>query len=412
MSWRTATEAFHAALLDDDPEQLYERAPCGYLTTTPDGTVVKTNATFSALTGYEREELVGRRTFAELLSPGGRIYHETHFAPTLRMHGAVAEVAFDLVRADGERVPVLVNAVLEVGDDGSPRLIRVAVFDATQRRAYERELMAAKQRAERSEANAQALARTLQSTLIPPSPPNLPGLDVSAAYRPAGDGEEVGGDFYDIYQIRSGDWVVALGDVCGKGVEAAVVTALVRYTLRALSVQEDVPSDILAALNEVLLRQGTDRFCTVVLVRLRLEADGWVATLSAGGHPLPLHVSGAGGVRPVGEAGSLVGVLPEIDVHDTRVRLVPGDVLVMYTDGVTEGRRGSEWYGEARLVDAVREHRGDALPAESILADVLAFQEGTARDDIAVVAVRVPSPPADHSPPDVQHPAVRTEPPT
>ncbi len=239
MSWQAATEAFYAALLDDDPEQLYERAPCGYLTTTPDGTVVKVNATFAALIGYDREDLVGRRSFAELLTAGGRIYHETHFAPLLRMHGTVAEVAFDLVRSDGDRLPVLVNAVLEAEADGSPKLVRIAVFDATHRRAYERELLLAKQRAERSEARAQALARTLQSTLIPPSPPNLPGLDVSAAYRPAGDGEEVGGDFYDVFQIKSGDWVVALGDVCGKGVEAAVVTALVRYSLRALTVQEE-----------------------------------------------------------------------------------------------------------------------------------------------------------------------------
>ncbi len=313
-----------------------------------------------------------------------------HFAPTLRMHGTVAEVAFDLVRPDGERLPVLVNAVLEAEADGTPKLIRIAVFDATHRRAYERELLLAKQRAERSEARAQALARTLQSTLIPPSPPNLPGLDVSAAYRPAGDGEEVGGDFYDIFQIKSGDWVVALGDVCGKGVDAAVVTALVRYSLRALSVQEDAPSVVLEALNQILLDDGTDRFCTVVLVRLRLAEGGWVATVSAGGHPLPLHVTEGGAVTEVGSVGSLMGVLASVTVHDTEVRLVPGDVMVMFTDGVTEGRRGQEFFGESRLSDSARRHRAAVLPAESILGDVLEFQHDTARDDIAVVVVRVP----------------------
>jgi sigma-B regulation protein RsbU (phosphoserine phosphatase) len=407
MSWQAATEAFYAALLDDDPEELYERAPCGYLTTTPDGTLVKANATFAALIGYDREDLVGRRTFAELLTTGGRIYHETHFAPMLRLHGTIAEVAFELIRSDGERLPVLVNAVLETEVDGSDKLIRIAVFDATHRRAYERELLFAKQRAEQSEARAQALARTLQSTLIPPSPPNLPGLDVSAAYRPAGDGEEVGGDFYDVFQIKSGDWVVALGDVCGKGVEAAVVTALVRYSLRALTVQLDDPGAVLHALNEILLDDGTDRFCTVVLVRLRLTDDGWVATMSAGGHPLPLHVSEGGAVKPVGRSGSLIGVLPSITAHDTEIRLVPGDVLVMYTDGVTEGRRGQEFFGDERLTDSARGHRAAALPAESILGDVLEFQQDTARDDIAVVAVRVPPPPS--APPAPSHPPVRTE---
>ena len=406
-----ATEAFYAALLDDDPEQLYDRAPCGYLTTTADGRIVKANTTFLVLTGFTREQLVGQRRFADLLNAGGRIYHETHFAPMLQMQGTVREVAFDLVRADGTRLPVLVNAILETGPDGAPRLIRVAVFDATHRREYERELLRAKQRAERSEARAQELARTLQSTLIPPSPPNLPGLEVSACYRPAGDGEEVGGDFYDVFQLGAGDWAVALGDVCGKGVEAAVLTALVRYTLRALTVQEEAPSVVLSALNTVLLADGSDRFCTVVLVRLRRDERGWVATISAGGHPLPLHVGRHGRVREVGKIGSLVGALTQVRIADTELRLEPGDMLTMYTDGVTEGRCGSEFYGERRLRDAVVRHHDAHYPAEDIVADVLEFQHGTARDDIAVVAVRVPA--ADpHDLP--SHPATpdRTEPPS
>ena len=403
-----ATEAFYAALLDDDPEQLYDRAPCGYLTTTADGTIVKANATFLGLSGYEREHLVGQRTFADLLNAGGRIYHETHYAPMLRMQGTVREVAFDLVRADGARLPVLVNAVMEAASDGTPKVVRVAVFDATHRREYERELLRAKRRAERSEAHAQELARTLQSTLIPPTPPNVPGLDVSASYRPAGDGQEVGGDFYDIFQIGPGDWVVALGDVCGKGVEAAVLTALVRYTVRALTVQEQAPSVVLGALNRVLLDDGSDRFSTVVLVRLRLHADAWVATISSGGHPLPLHARRDGPVREVGRTGSLVGVLANVQMHDTQLRLAPGDVLTMYTDGVTEGRCGPEFFGERRLHDAVLRHHDTAQPAEDIVADVLDFQHGTARDDIAVVVVRVPLPaPSD---PPTQPTTARTEP--
>jgi sigma-B regulation protein RsbU (phosphoserine phosphatase) len=398
MNPEVATEAFYAALLDDDPEQLYDRAPCGYLTTTPDGQIIKANATFLALTGYTREQLVSRRRFPDLLNAGGRIYHETHFAPMLQMQGTVREVALDLVRTDGSRLPVLVNAVLEAAPDGTPRLIRVAVFDATHRREYERELLRAKQRAERSEAHAQELARTLQSTLIPPSPPNLPGLDVSASYRPAGDGEEVGGDFYDVFQIGPGDWVVALGDVCGKGVEAAVLTALVRYTLRALTVQEQAPSVVLASLNQVLLEDGSDRFSTVVLVRLRRDDHGWVATISTAGHPLPLHVGRDSPVREVGQIGSLVGAFRDVRMADTELRLEPGDVLTMFTDGVTEGRRGPEFFGEQRLRDAVVQHSDAHYPAEAIVAEVLEFQQGTARDDIAVVVVRVPVPEPIHIP--------------
>ncbi len=389
MSSRAADDAFYAALLDDDPTELYERAPCGYLSTTPDGVIVKVNSTFLSLAGRSREELVGRLTFAELLSVGGRIYHETHYAPLLQMHGTVREMAFELARPDGGRIPVLVNAVVDSDRNGDPKVVRVAIFDATHRREYERELLRAKERAEASEQRAQALARTLQATLIPPSPPRIPGLDVSAAYRPAGDGEEVGGDFYDIFQIQDDDWIVALGDVCGKGVDAAVVTALVRHTLRALAIRVESPSEILAALNHALLADGRERFSTVVLARLSRGAVGWAATLSSGGHPLPLLVRD-GDVDEVGVPGHLVGVLAEVECADTVVELIPGDVLVMYTDGVTEGRRAREFFGDERLTRSVAVNAAATKPAESILEEVVDFQDGVARDDIAVVAVRVP----------------------
>src|ERR1700710_3033005 len=154
-----ALDAFSAALLGADAEQLYDRAPCGYLSTTPDGVIVKVNQTFLTLTGYDRDELVGRRTFAELLTAGGRIYHETHYAPLLRMQDNVRAIALDLVRRDGSRLPVLVNSALDRDDRGDPRVIRTAVFDATDRRAYEQELLRAKTRAEESEARATGLAR-------------------------------------------------------------------------------------------------------------------------------------------------------------------------------------------------------------------------------------------------------------
>jgi phosphoserine phosphatase RsbU/P len=120
--------------------------------------------------------------------------------------------------------------------------------------------------------------------------------------------------------------------------------------------------------------------------------------MSSGGHPLPLYLSGEEGVVSVGRPGSLVGVLTEVQLHDEVVRLHPGDLLVTYTDGVTEGRRDSEFFGEHRLRRSVVAHREAQLPAEGILGDVLEFQSGTARDDIAVVAVRVPWVPAVHRP--------------
>ncbi|MEV6490894.1 SpoIIE family protein phosphatase [Actinoplanes sp. NPDC051633] len=136
---------------EEDPGELYEHAPCGYLSTLPDGTIVKVNGTFLAWTGYDRAELIGRRRFRDLLSSGGQIYHETHYAPLLRMQDDVHEVAFDLIRADGERLPALINSVLSRDPAGNPRLIRTTVFNATERRGYERELLHARRTAEASE---------------------------------------------------------------------------------------------------------------------------------------------------------------------------------------------------------------------------------------------------------------------
>jgi phosphoserine phosphatase RsbU/P len=385
-----AGAAFHDALLQDDAELLYDRAPCGYLSTTPDGVVVRVNETFLEWTGYRREDLVGRRRFIDLLPVGGRIYHETHYAPTLHLQGTAREIALEVVCADGRRLPVLVNSVLDRDADGAPRVIRTAVFDATERRRYEREVLAAKRRAEESEARAVQLAQTLQQTLIPPTPPHIPGLDVAAAYRPAGDGRHVGGDFYDVFQVATDDWVIALGDVQGKGAEAAAVTTLARYTVRAASVDHDSPSDVLHTLDQVLHGAETDRFCTVVVVRLRRVDDRWCATVACGGHPLPLLRRP--GRRPVtvGEHGGLLGALPGATFTDAEVTLGPGDALVLFTDGVTEGRRRGHFYGTSRLVEVVDEHRGPAAEVTgAILADVMAYQSDDARDDIAVVTVAV-----------------------
>jgi sigma-B regulation protein RsbU (phosphoserine phosphatase) len=386
-----ALDDFYGALLDDDAEALYEEAPCGYLSTTPAGTIVKVNRTFLRWTGYERHDLVGRRTLAELLTAGGRIYHETHYAPMLHMQGTVREIALDVVRADGSRLPALVNSVLQRDEDGQPAIVRVAIFDATERRQYERELVRARRWAEESEARARVLAQTLQQTLLPPALPEIAGLDIAAAFRPAGTGEEIGGDFYDVFETGPGGWLFAVGDVQGKGAGAAVVASMVRYTIRAAAVRSAAPSEVLDTVNEVLIRNDTERFCTIVLAWLR-EVDGaWNATVSSGGHPLPLRARE--GTRPtvLGRSDELLGVFGGVGFHDREVALRSGDALVMYTDGVTEGRRGEEWFGDARLEAAITRGAASATALTTgILDDVMTFQSGLPRDDIAVVAVRVP----------------------
>lgn len=385
-----AVDAFHDALLDDDPVALYDRAPCGYLTTLSDGTIVKANQTLVTFSGYSRDELLTKR-FVDLLTGGGRIYHETHYAPLLQLQGSVRALALELVCRDGSRLPVLVNAVLERDEREQPILIRIAVFEATERRSYERELLRAKEEAERAERRSAALARTLQQTLIPPVAPRIPGLEVAAAYRPAGHGDEVGGDFYDVFQIDDDDWFVVVGDVQGKGAAAAVVTTLVRHTIRAAAVLDQDPADILDTVNSVLLHDETERFCTLVIVRLMRIDTTWRAIVSLGGHPHPLLCRAGQGPVRVGNPGVLIGVWDTVPRADSSLELRPGDVLMLYTDGLTEARRGPTFLGEHGLLELAKRHAGSAESLVSnVVADVIEYQHGVTRDDIAVVAIGVP----------------------
>ncbi len=384
-----ALEGFYEALQDDDAEDLYERAPCGFLSTTPNGTIIKINQTLLAWLGRARSDVLGKR-FTDLLTPGGRIYHETHYAPMLSMQGSAREIALELVASGGQRLPTLVNSMLVRDAGGEPVLIRTAIFDATERRSYENELLLAKQRAEFAEAEAKVLAQTLQRTLIPPDTPEIPGLELAAHYRPSGSGSEVGGDFYDIFQIGEDDWALVLGDVCGKGVEAAVVTALARYTMRGVAVQEPTASGSLRVLNRLLLREGVERFVTVVAARLRCHAGKWKMQVSAGGHPLPFLLAPGQPPRRVGHHGSLLGMFDDPSVQDVEVDLESGDSVVFFTDGVTEGRRGREFYGEDRLEKVLADGGAAQEVADRLLADVMEFESDFTSDDIAIVVLHVP----------------------
>ncbi|CAA9224387.1 MAG: Serine phosphatase RsbU, regulator of sigma subunit [uncultured Acidimicrobiales bacterium] len=385
-------DGFYAALVEDDPQELYDNAPCGYVSTLPDGTIVKVNETLLAWTGYHRDALVGRRRLQELLPPGDRIFYETHFSPLLRMQGKVREIAVQLLCQSGRRLPVLVNSVLTRDAAGAPRLIRTAIFDATERRAYEEELLSARRRAEESEARATALASTLQASFLPPAVVSPPWLDIGGAYRPAGDGSEVGGDFYDVFETGRGTWAIALGDVCGKGVTAAVVTALARYTLRAEALRTPYPSAVLAGLHDALLRYHPDHFCTALFVAIDHTAEGIRLNVASGGHHLPLRRRADGRFDTIGGTGTILGMLDRPQLTDSSASLEPGDVVVLYTDGVTEGRRDRQFFDEERLLGAITDSAALSAQeiADAIVASVLDFQHGDARDDMAVVVIKVP----------------------
>ncbi|MEU7786579.1 SpoIIE family protein phosphatase [Amycolatopsis sp. NPDC049159] len=391
-----------SALLEDSAEDLYEHAPCGYLSTLLDGTIAKINATLLGWLGWEREDVVGRRRFADLLTVGGRIYHETHFAPLLRMQGQLGGVAFELKTATGTRLPVLVTSTVKVGTDGQPQLIRTTVFDARDRRAYEQELLRAREAAERERDRAQRLARTLQQTLLPPALAEVPGVRVAAYYHPA-SADEVGGDFYDLFALTGDAWGFFLGDVSGKGAGAAVVTSLARYTLRAAAAYDPAPATVLAHLNTVLHQEyrGADpRYCTVVQGVVRPDDEGAAVTVGSGGHPpaLLLRADGTSAFLDI-PGGQLVGAFPQARFATVDVRLAPGDTLLLYSDGLTEARvHGRTRYSGEQLQAYLTGRAPTTAPAVvAAVTELLAgFGDGV-DDDTALLALSIPFPGGDPS---------------
>jgi PAS domain S-box-containing protein len=181
------------------------------------------------------------------------------------------------------------------------------------------------------------VARTLQRSLLPGALPDVPGVELAGRYLAAGEGNEVGGDFYDCFAVREGEWALVIGDVCGKGAEAATLTALARYTIRAAAQHTADPRAVLGELNEALLRQQLGyRFCTVLYASLIPRGSRVSACMATGGHPLPLVLRADGTVDTAGSPGSLLGILEDPDLSQTQVELGPGDALVLVTDGVTE----------------------------------------------------------------------------
>jgi serine phosphatase RsbU (regulator of sigma subunit) len=237
------------------------------------------------------------------------------------------------------------------------------------------------------------IAQTLQDALLPAVLPDVPGVRVAARYRPQTDdraGLHVGGDLYDVVAgATPGTWGVVVADVCGKGPEAAARTALIRHTLRAEVDHGHGPAEVLRRLNRAMLRETSGspfRFATVAHGRLTVDGDGATVTIASAGHPSPL-VRRGGNVETVAAPGTLLGVYPDIELTETTIRLERGDIMVFYTDGVTEARGVNGFYGDDRLatlVAAAPTPTADML-ADALLADVVGFQQGRLHDDVALL---------------------------
>lgn len=368
-----------------------DRAPCGLVLTHRDGAICWANRTFATWVGSSPEELRGRR-FPELLSVGGRIHFETHLAPLLTLTGSLEGIAVDLVDANGVKLPMFVTAGQDDDDTG---ILRITVHDATERRAYERELLQARKDADTDRERVQLLAATLQRSLVPArlNPPE--GLHAAAYYHTASR-DDVGGDFYDLFPLTRRKWGFFLGDVSGKGAGAAAVTSLTRYTLRAAAAYDDDPKAVLHNLNSVLgheFRSDDPRFCTVVFGVINPAETGFDVELAAGGHPPALVLPAHGPPRYVETVGGqAVGILREPRFVSSRIHLDAGDTLALYTDGLTEARIGAttRYNDDDELLDFAAAHcptTAEAfIDALRLLLD--SFGQGL-EDDAAVIAFSV-----------------------
>ena len=242
---------------------------------------------------------------------------------------------------------------------------------------------------------AETISHSLQQALLPPSVPDVPHADVAVRWEPA-SGRDVGGDFYDLFSSDDGSWNVVVGDVCGKGLEAAAVTALARYTLRAAAMQTDVPREALQLLNDALLRQrpADERFVTTAYAHAQVAPGHIIATVCSAGH-VPLLVRRVDGtVDVLASSGMPLGLFDDPMLSDTRVDLGPGDALLLYTDGVTEARRDRTEFGLERLRSVFADTAGMDADATATVIDaaVRDFRHGRAADDTAMLVFACPPP--------------------
>jgi PAS domain S-box-containing protein len=233
--------------------------------------------------------------------------------------------------------------------------------------------------------NNREIARTLQRELLPAVLPEIPGWEIAALYSPAGEENEVGGDFYDVFGVAEG-WIALMGDVTGKGVGAATLTALVRHTARAVAEYEPAPARVLERVDASLRREPGPAICSAICARL----EEWGVALAIGGHPLPLKAHGDGGVTKVGAPEPLLGAFPDGRWTQVECELGPEETLLLYTDGVTDtvGEKG-ERFGSERLRELLATHRTLA-PEELVgrIDEALGdFSRGVRRDDVAVLAL-------------------------
>lgn len=342
---------------------------------------------------YSREEPVG---VPEVIRSGrARIF--TEITPDALAAYARDEEHLEMLLAIGATAVIIVplsastrtiGAITLVSSESTRRLSRadLALAERLGRRAGTA-VESARLYTERTR-----IANILQAALLPASLPEIPGVQLETLYRAAGELNRVGGDFYDVVPYGPDRWLLAIGDVCGKGPRAAGVTALARHTLRAAAKLGQSPEGMLAMLHEALSDQpvGAD-LCTVCLIVLERMRDHARLTVALAGHPQPLLIDADGSATPLGRTGTLLGVLDPISVHEVHAELHPGETVLLYTDGLPEAGRSGVQLGERGLLELCA--RAPSLTVGGLLEEIertaVEHADGALRDDIALMALRL-----------------------
>ncbi len=364
---------FHERLVDLTPlarGAVLEKMSDAVYVTDPFGRIVDLNPAAVQLVGTSRTALLGRRL-------GDVVAADASDAGTTELtvrgaDGALHRRTFDVAR----------EQLADVA--GRPAGVVVVLHEITERVRDRRRL-------ERVLEDQSRVASALQASMVPPRLPDVGGIDLASQYLPAGDGREVGGDFLDVFDLGQQTWAFVLGDVSGKGAEAATVSAATRYTLRALAAADTLPSDTVHKVNTNLLSHtDLERHCTLVYGQLRREGGGTTVVFTLAGHHPPIVLRTTGEVEEVGTLGTALALFDEPELHDTTVHLSPGDLLCIFTDGLVEARRGREMFGGDRVA-AVLHGAVDRPAAElsALLVDAVHdFHGDQLADDLAVLVVK------------------------
>ncbi|GAA4357478.1 histidine kinase N-terminal 7TM domain-containing protein [Angustibacter luteus] len=364
--------------------QVVEQIPDSVLVLDLHGRIVDANPSATRLTGRRGHALIGRRVL-DVLTQLTALLETT----------PVEESTSGTCRATGpDGVVDLSVTVSPLPGGGEPPSGRLVVLrDVTQQRDVERRLRELV--TERT-----GIIETLRRGLYPLRLPEIPGLEVAATLDPAEAETSIGGDFLDVRSIGSGRWALMLGDVVGKGAGAATLTALARHTTIALTGLGWLPSRVLERVSHAIAEDDSGgeagqevRFCTMALATVEPGEDSAEVLLSLGGHPRPMFVTDRGVVTEVGVPGSLLGVIDDPELHDVRLGLRAGEALVMFSDGVTEARRGADAFGEQRLIELLSRLAG--TPAAHIVHEVVSAVRAFSaqeehRDDVAVLVLAIP----------------------